>query len=496
MRQVFVGVDLGTSAVKVGAFDQEGNALCIARRGYPLYSPEPGWAEQQPEDWWQAVSLALNEVLAIVDARQVASIGLSGQCPGQVLVSADGGALGRAITWNDLRATAEAAWLAGQIDQQHAFDWTGMSNIAEPSQTPARLLWLKNHRANDWRAAQMVLQPKDWIARQLTGHFATDQNSAYGMCHPESGQYHPDYMRMLGIEPERLPVVLPPTGVVGEVTPEAAAATGLPVGTAVIIGTIDAWCDIIGCGATIPGQAVDVGGTSEVVALIDRSNSLTTRAIPDDQGVFAACLLEDVYWIGGPTQLGGGTLHWWGDGFCQNLDVHALAQEASTVEPRDDDPLFLPYLSGERAPVWDSRARGALVGLGRHHSRANCTRAVYEGVAFAVRDILEKSQAAAGLVATELRLSGGPSRSAFWAQMKADITGLPTRPMTVADAGCLGAAILGALGAGGYSSLPQAALAMVHPAAVHEPRNELKQFYDARFARWTGIYPALRALYH
>lgn len=495
MPPVFVGIDLGTSAAKVGVFDREGNALRITRPRYPLHSPQPGWAEQEPGDWWGAVCSALHEVLVGVDPGQVSAVGLSGQCPGHVLVTADGSALGRAIIWSDNRATAEAAWLAEHIGRQRALAWTGIYPIGQPSQTPARLLWLKNHRSDDWRSAEMILQPKDWIARQLTGHSATDQNSAFGMGCPASGQYHPDYLQLLGVEPTRLPVVLPPTGVVGRVTSEAAAATGLPAGVPVIVGTIDAWCDVIGCGATTPGQAVDVAGTSEVIALIDRSGGRADYVVGEEHGIFAVRLLEDLYWIGGATQMGGGTLHWWADGFCHNLSVDALAEEASAVEPRADDPLFLPYLSGERAPIWDSTARGAFVGLARHHGRANCTRAVFEGVAFAVRDILERSQAATGVRATEVRLSGGPSRSVYWGQLKADVTGLPAHTMTVTDAGCLGAAILGALGAGAFPNLAQAALAMVRPAVTYEPRPELKRLYDERFVKWQGIYPALRALY-
>ena len=495
MQSFFVGIDLGTSAVKVGAFDQQGNAARIVRQSYPSFSPEPGWTEQQPEDWWLAVTSALKQVLASVDPHRVAAVGLSGQCPGHVLMASDGSALGRAITWNDLRATAEAAWLAERVTHQQALDWTGMYTIAEPNQTPSRLLWLRSHRAADWQAAQMILQPKDWIARQLTGRCATDQNSAYGLYHPAMGQYHPDLLQLLGVEASRLPLVLSPTGLVGEVTPKASSITALPIGTPVIIGTIDAWCDIIGCGATSPGQAVDVAGTSEIVALLDRAGERTDYTLPEGYGIFAARLLEDLYWIGGPTQMGGGTLRWWGDGIGQNLSVDALAAEAGAVDPRPDDPLFLPYLSGERSPVWDSRARGAFVGLGRHHNRAHCTRAVYEGVAFAVRDILERTQAATGLAARELFLSGGPSRSTYWSQLKADITGVSTRPMTVTDTGCLGAAILGALGTGHFSNVAQAAAQMVHPATVYKPRPELKSFYNERFFRWRGIYPALRSLY-
>jgi xylulokinase len=212
--------------------------------------------------------------------------------------------------------------------------------------------------------------------------------------------------------------------------------------------------------------------------------------------VFGAYLLQDLYWVGGPMQGGGGTLLWWARSFYgQQPDLQQLADEASAMPPGADGLLFLPYLRGERAPVWDPQARGAFVGLTDHHARAHYTRAVYEGIAFAVRDILERSQVAAGIHAETLRVSGGPSRSGLWNQIKADVTGLPVQQMAVSDAACLGAAMLAAIGVQVHGGLAETAAAMVHPANVFVPEPGASARYQELFATWRELYPVLRPLF-
>lgn len=489
---------MGTSAVKVGLFDLAGRAIRIERKAYPLYTPQPKWVEQDPQDWWEATAGALQETLADTDATTIAAVGLSGQTPGHVLVIADGTPLGRAIIWSDQRAGEEAAWLAEHIAPEQARQWTGNPFISDVTQPPARLLWLQRHRPQELARADAVVQPKDFVALRLTGQIATDHHSSYCLFNPQTGQYHEDYLHILGIAPSKMPPVLSPTAVVGNVTRQAAARTGLPAGTPVVAGTIDAWCDIIGCGATSPGQAVDVAGTSEVVAL------LADRPVPGE-GVFGAWLLEKLYWVGGPMQGGGGSLLWWARNFhiqaspsaeqSPEVALEQLEAEASSSAPGAEGLLFLPYLRGERAPLWDEKARAAFVGLTDRHCHAHCTRALYEGIAFAMRDVLERSQAAVGLRAESLRVSGGASRSALWNQIKANVTGMPVQQMAVPDAGCLGAALLAAIGVQAYQGLAAAASAMVHPANVFSPQPDTVALYNELFESWRLLYPSLRPLF-
>ncbi len=488
MSDLFVGLDLGTSAIKVGLFDMAGRLWSLGRQEYPLYSPHPGWAEQEPEAWWDAACAALHEVTATsgADPGRIVAVGLSGQAPSQVLVAADGATLGRAILWSDQRAGAEAAWLGERITPQQAQAWTGSAFISGVTQPPARLLWLMKHRSDDWERCEAVLQPKDFIALRLTGCMATDRNSSYGLFNPTTGRYHGDYLALLEVEPEKMPPVVAPSEAVGEVTLEAAAASGLRVGTPVFSGTIDAWCDIIGCGGVAPGCAVDVAGTSEVVALV------TDRPAEGD-GVHSAWLADDLYWVGGPMQTGGAALAWLARGFYGGgVGFEELEADASSVPPGASGLLFLPYLEGERAPLWDASARGAFVGLTGRHTRAHCARAVYEGVAFAVHDILARSEAAAGIRPAALRVSGGGSRSAFWNQVKADVIGRPVQQMAVSDAACLGAALIASVGVGAFDRLTAAAEAMANPVVLFEPRMSHTTKYDDLFATWRELYLALR----
>jgi len=517
--------------------DVEGNLLRRARRAYPLYTPHPGWTEQEPEEWWAATCDALREALAGVDAGRVAGVGLSGQAPSQVLVAADGTPLGRAIVWSDRRAAAEAAWLAERVTPEQARAWTGCASITGVSQPPARLLWLQAYRPNDWARCAAIVQPKDFIARRLTGRVATDANSAFCLFNPlphppdfgelsraegeahsppklalsgvegsegtggeapsppmlggtEGGQYATGLLALLGVEPGKMPPVLEPADVMGRVTPEAASATGLWPGTPVVTGTIDAWCDIIGCGSIAPGCAVDVAGTSEVVALV-------TAGPVDGEGVFSSPLAEGRHWVGGPMQAGGAAIAWLARCFYgqEQPDFELLETEASGVAPGAEGLLFLPYLQGERAPVWDVTARGAFVGLTGRHTRAHCARAVYEGVAFAVRDLLERCWAAAGLVPETLRVSGGGSSSAFWSQVKADVTGLPVQRGAVPDVACLGAALLTAVGIGTFGGLDEAAVGMVRVGDTFDPVAAHVARYEGLFAAWRRLYPALRLIF-
>ncbi|MBU0703854.1 MAG: hypothetical protein KKC18_08300, partial [Chloroflexi bacterium] len=382
-----------------------------------------------------------------------------------------------------------------RVTPEQARDWTDCAFITGASQPPARLLWIKTHRPDDWDRCAAIVQPKDFVACQLTGQVTTDVNSAFCLYNPQTGRYAADLLTLLGVEPEKMPPVLEPTTVVGRVTPEAASATGLRAGVPVVTGTIDAWCDIIGCGAVAPGCAVDVTGTSEVVALV-------TEQPVDGDGVASAPLAGGRYWVGGPMQAGGAALLWLSRCFYgqEQPDFELMEAEASTVAPGAEGLLFLPYLQGERAPVWDPVARGAFVGLTDRHVRAHCARAVYEGVAFAVRDLLERCRAAVGAglprpYPESLRISGGGSASAFWNQVKADVTGLPVQRVMVTDAACLGAAMLAAVGVRFFPSLDDAVGAMVQVGKVFDPISARVSRYDELFAAWRGLYPALRPIF-
>jgi xylulokinase len=485
---LLLGIDVGTSAVKVGLFATDGRTVSLAWRAYATHTPHPGWAEQMPDDWWTAACSAIREALAETEAEQVAAVGLCGQTPGHALVDASGRAVGPAIIWQDRRAEAEAAWLGESVTAQQAQDWVGLDGLADSALPPARLLWLQKHRPDEWARCAAVLQPKDYISLRLTGEFATDPYSAFGLANADTEAYSPALFALLGVEMRLMPPLRSPTAVAGGVTQAASEQTGLPAGTPVVVGTVDAWAEIIGCGGAAPGRAVDIAGTSEVVALV-------ADCPPEVQDITGSRLIGNLRWLGGPTQAGGGALRWFAEGFYPGTDSAEsgrLEADAASVQPGSDGLIFLPYLAGERAPIWDSAARGAFVGLTFRHTRAHCARAVYEGVAFAVRHILALAEQSSGLTADAVRVSGGGSRSALWNQIKADVTGKRVLEMEASEAGALGAAMLAAIGTGIHRDHEAATAAMVRAHVAAEPNPDHRLLYELSFARYQSLYAALK----
>lgn len=491
MSALLLGLDIGTSSVKAALFDAQGRLLAVTRVPQPVYSPHPGWAEQDPADWQAGAWKSLRQVLKDRDPRQVIAVGLTGQCPSHALVDGAGRPLGRAIIWRDSRAQQEAVWLDEHISPQQTLAFTGSSHLGDPMLPPARLLWLREHRQRAWERARHIFQPKDFVGFLLTGEAATDIHSAFCLATPGGG-YAPEYLDILGIPANLLPPPLPATAILGKVTPLANEQTGLRSGIPVVVGTIDAYCETIAGGGLAPGRAVDVAGTSEILSL-GVSGEVT------DDGVYLARLGYQGQFLCGPTQAGGDTLRWLLEGFFASEDFplpyESLAAEAGSVPPGSLGLVFLPYLSGERAPLWDSALRGALLGLTLQHNRAHFARAVFEGVGYAIRHILEVCESASGLNAEFISICGGGSGNSFWNQIKADILQRPVFPAAVLETACLGASMLAAVAIDLYASLPQAGLEMSHFGRMVRPRQKNAPIYEAGYRLFRSYYPALRAAY-
>lgn len=492
MNEFVLGLDIGTSSVKAVAFDFEGRVKASATIHYPLYSPHPDWAEQDPSDWRSGALESIRQVVTEIKPDKIKVIGLSGQSPSHVLLDQAGNPLGMAIIWRDQRARQEAEWLAQNISEDEAIRWTGLNDIADATLSPARLLWLKNHRAEDWQRTCFIAHPKDFIGLALTGEIVTDVQTAFTLFNPATGQYDPEYFARLDIPPTLMPAVKLPTEIIGGVSAQAASLTGIKAGTPVVVGTIDAFCDSLAGGAIRPGQAVDVAGTSEVISLgVTNSKS--------GQGVYLAGIGHEGRFLCGPTQTGGDTLVWLGKGFYPDIDpadlFEKLETEAGSVPPGSGGVIFLPYLNGERAPIWDSLARGCFFGLSFEDNRRHCTRAVFEGVAYSVRHVLETCEEIAGTQADQIVICGGGSRNRFWNQIKADILQRPVYPAVVRETACLGAAILACVGLGAYPNLNQASKHMLQLGIAIEPRHETAEQYQQGYWIYRGLYPALKPLF-
>ncbi|MFH1633071.1 MAG: FGGY family carbohydrate kinase [Chloroflexota bacterium] len=512
MSKLVVGLDIGTSSVKAGLFDLDGRKVALARTRYEIYSPHDGWAEQNSAEWWAGAKEALNAVMSGIDPARVAGVGLCGQCPGHVLVDGSGNAIGNAIIWRDRRAKREASWLAENIPGEQAAKWIGTFLGADAATPPARLLWLRDNLPGDWERARLVLQPKDYIGLKLTGEAKTDIHSAYCLVNPKTGKYEEDYFDLLGLPTEIMPPALSLTDPLGTVSSRAAEQTGLPVGVPVIVGTIDAWCDNLAGGVTQVGAAVDVAGTSEMI-------SMHSKVDYPGGPVFLAQLGDDLRFLCGPTQAGGDTLRWLSDGFLQNNNGQVTPPElgagglitppelgaggrfqdkfdrlqflAEGVPAGSGGVIFLPYLYGERAPIWDPAARAGFLGLTGAHDLRHCVRAVYEGVGFAIRDILEICEQINSHKAEYLMVCGGGSQSRFWNQIKADIIQRCVKPTQVSESACLGAAILASVGVGIFPKLSDAGANMIRFKETIEPNITNAAVYEDAFKKYLKIYPGL-----
>lgn len=487
-----IGLDIGTSSVKAVLLDSAGQVFASASAPVALHIPQPGWAEQTPQDWWQAVCQVICNVLEMVGGEDVSAVGLSGQCPGHVLVDQRDQALGNAIIWRDQRAKAEAGWLRETVTPKQASESLGSSSIGSPTEPLARLLWLKNNRPEDWQAASSILQPKDYIALRLTGQSATDRYSAFCLANPDTGRYDTSFFERLCLDPAKLPPLLNPEQTMGLVTPQAESDTGLKAGTRVVVGTIDAYCDTLAGGIACPGRAVDVAGTSENI-------SLRIESPVQVDGIYTGRISDEVLFLCGPTQAGGETLRW----MAYNLygasaagpDFLSLETEAGSAPAGSEGLVFLPYLDGERTPVWDTHARGVFFGMTFAHQRRHFTRSVYEGVAFAIRHILELGEQATGTPASQVVICGGGSRSAFWNQVKADVLQRDVYPARIAETGCLGAAILAAVGMGLYPDLSSASQTMIRLQEPIQPNPENRAAYEENYQVYRSLYPLLKPLF-
>lgn len=458
-RRYILAHDLGTTGNKATLFDAaDGAVITSTFEAYHTDYPHPNWAEQDPADWWRAVRASTRELLNKSKDRSkeksgaapgdIAAVSFSGMMNGALPVDSKGEPLRPSIIWADLRATAEAEFLAERCGgMEEVYRRTGHRPGA--SYTAAKVLWMKNHQPELYARTHRVLQAKDYAAYKLSGVFATDYSDASGtnLFDLESRNWATDIMEAVGLDPEKFPPSLPSTEVIGGVTGEAAAETGLSEGTPVVIGGGDGACATVGAGSVSTGDAYNYIGSSSWIAVTADAPLYDPRM----RTFTFAHLDPELYFPIGTMQCAGGSYDWLerllrGEGEVQLYEE--MGEAAGGVEPGANRLLFLPYLMGERSPHWNPMARGVFIGLSMSHGRAEMARAVLEGVAFNLKMILD-ALTAQGLSIEGMRLIGGGARSPLWRQILSDVYGLPIlRPELLAEATSLGAAIAGGIGVG------------------------------------------------
>jgi len=471
-----IGLDIGTTALKAVLIDATGRALDSFSQPYPMARPAPGAAEQDPEDWVGAVLAALAAFAARNDLAGLAAIGLTSQVNTHVFVGENGRALRPAITWQDGRAAADAAGLDAQVSEAQKLEWFGGPMPIDASNALSRMAFVARTEPAIWAATRHVLLPKDYVLARLTGELASDPISAVGLVNA-AGYVAP----LLDLVP-RAADLLPP--LVGLSHVAGRVGDGLPcAGTPVVVGTMDAWGGMFGTGVVADGDAMYQSGTSEIPGVV------SSKVVPTP-GVILFPPYEGIVMHAAPTQSGGAALGWLG----RLLDrtPEELSALAGSIAPSAAVPLFLPHFDGERAPLWDMASRAVFARIDARAGAPEMVRAVMEGVAFAVRLAFEALAASAGRPILRANIGGGGARSDVWCQIRADALGMELRRTDVADAGALGAAILGGLGSGIFASLTEAVRELVTFDRSFVPDQALAGYYDEKFGHYRALYADLK----
>lgn len=481
--------DLGTSGNKATLFDGAGHLVGSAFAAYTTHYPHPNWAEQEPDQWWQAVCDTTRQLLADagIDAAAIAAVGFSGMMMGCLPVAADGTPLRSCIIWADQRAQEEAAYVAERCGADEVYLRCG--HRTSPAYCAPKILWVRNHQPEIYARTAKFLVPKDFIVHKLTGEFATDYSDASGtlLFDLVTRTWHQPFLDALGLTAEQLPAPHPSPAIVGAVTAAAAAATGLAVGTPVVIGGGDGSCAGIGAGVIEPGSAYCVIGTSAWISV----STLAPVPDPQQRTMTFHHVHPQRYAPMGVQQLAGGAREWaWKALAGDNI---ALDAAAAAVAPGAGGLLFLPYLMGERSPWWNPQARGAFVGLAMQHDKPQMARAVLEGVAFGLRQILDSLREHVPDI-DALRLIGGGGKSRLWPQILADVFGLPIHMLELkGEATSWGAAVAAGVGAGLYDWSIAAERSQVVAVVAPNPANW--QRYDELLGLFTESYLALAPVY-
>ncbi len=495
----YLGLDIGTSGTKALLITEGGQPVASDTQEYPLSTPRPLWAEQDPEDWWQAVVLTTQNVLqkAGIGGEEIAGIGLSGQMHGSVFLDKDNNVLRPALLWCDQRTQAECDWITAQVGRENLVNY--ISNPVLTGFTAPKIVWLRNHERETYDRVVKVLLPKDYIRYKLTGVHATEVSDASGtaLLDVKNRRWSEEVLEAAGIPRSFMPDCAESIEITGHVHAQAAALTGLAVGTPVAGGGGDQAAGAVGSGIVETGVVSSTVGTSGVVFAYS-----DTPATDPKLRVHTFCHAVPGKWhTMGVVLSAGGSLRWLRDTFFQAEGVVArtvgddpynlIAEGARHVPPGSEGLIFLPYLTGERTPYPDANARGTFFGITLRHHRQHFARSVFEGVAYALNDTFQIFDEI-GVPVTQVRASGGGAKSPVWRQIHADVTGHPHVTLSVDEGPALGAALLAAVGTGAYPTVADACRAAIQTVARTEPDPAAHAVYQKYYGVYQALYPALK----
>ena len=492
----FLGIDVGTGGSRAVLIDHHGQIIAAKTVEHEAFaSPQTGWAEQDPRDWWRASAIAIRGIVEDdkVNVDEIAGIGLSGQMHGSVLLDERDEVLRPALIWCDQRTELQCQRLTNEIGASRLIELT--CNPALTGFTLPKLLWVRDNEPEVWSRVRSVLLPKDYVRFRLTGEKATDVADASGTLLLDVSQrrWSTEMMAAAAIDEKILPRVYESQEITGVLSDTAAAEVGLRSGIPVVAGAGDQAAGAVGVGIVQPGSVSATIGTSGVVF------AATNQPALDPKGrVHTFCHAIPARWhVMGVTQGAGLSLRWFKDQFGvidgDGDPYDYLIREAAAVPPGANGLLWAPYLMGERTPHLDPNARAALVGITASHTRAHVVRAILEGVAFSLRDSFEILKEM-GVPAQNVRLAGGGARSALWRQIQADIYGQPVEIVEAEEGAAYGVALLAGVGTKAWSSVDEACLSVVKTKARIAPDIKSAELMDRQYKAFQALYPALRSV--
>ena len=484
---LYIGVDLGTSAVKLLLMDGEGKIQKIVSKEYPIFFPHPGWSEQKPEDWFTQTMEGIKELIAEADKSQIAGISFGGQMHGLVILDEEDQVIRPALLWNDGRTYEECDYLNNEIGKDKLSEYT--ANISFTGFTAPKILWVKNKEPENFARISKIMLPKDYIAYRLTGVHCTDMSDASGMLllDVKNRKWSKEMCEICGISEEMLPKLFESYESVGTVTEEIAEELGIPSTVKVAAGAGDNAAAAVGTGTVGEGMCNISLGTSGTIFIsskkfgVDKFNALHAFAHADGYYHLMGCMLSAA-----------SCNKWWMEDI---IGTNAYADEQKEITKLGENHVyFLPYLMGERSPHNNPNARGTFIGMTMDTTRADMTQAVLEGVAFALRDSLEVAKSL-GIQLERTKICGGGAKSPLWKKMIANILNLKVDVIESEEGPALGGAMLAAVACGEFESVEAAAERIVKIVDTVCPEEELVAKYEARYQQFKEIYPACKPLF-
>lgn len=484
----FIGIDIGTTSVKLIAIDEQGSVVRSAVRDYPIYFPKTLWSEQNPEDWWSRTIDGLKELIADLDKDEIKAVSFSGQMHGLVVLDEKDQVIRPAILWNDQRTEQECRYLNEVIGQQIISDWTG--NLALTGFTAPKVLWLRRNEPEHFARVKKIMLPKDYVAYKMSGAFATDMSDASGTLYLDvkNRKWSAQMLELLGISEEQLPKLYESYQTVGTLKKELTGELGLNETVQVVIGGGDQAVAAVGGGVVEADSCSLSLGTSGVVfASTDRF------FVDENNSLHSFCHANGKYHQMGVTLAAAASLKWWVEEVNRSADFDGLLKEAEEAEI-DDQVFFLPYLMGERTPHNDPNCRGTFIGMNMTHQRKHLTRAVLEGVAFSLRDTFEIMKKM-GIGISRISINGGGAKSRLWCSIISDVLNVKVVKLNTNEGPAYGAAILAAVGHGLFDTVESACSTFVKITETIEPDAGRAAQYDKKYEKFREIYPATRELF-